>query len=176
MSVDYRIKIFRKVDDKLLSICYANQLKAILDSEFAGIINCDRRNCDKAKFTFNDLEALSDVSFSKLQELYGQVIEKKLMLAIAHSVEVKHEIEEEIFGLNEEIEDVRWAIENSAKLQGMIACIVEDLWDKEDKHPAHEYNGFDLPEKTVVYANGDKEVFTPTVWSNDTYCIIEANY
>ena len=176
MSVDYRIKIFRKVDDKLLGVCYANQLKAILDSEFAEIINCDRCNCDKAKFTYNDLEALSTAVFGKMKELNNKIAEKKLMLAIAHSVDVKHELEEEIFSIKEELEELRWPFENASKLQGMLDCVVEDLWDKEDKHPAHEYNSFDLPEKTVVYANGDKETLTPTVWCKDVYCVVEANY
>ena len=88
----------------------------------------------------------------------------------------KHELEEEIFSLNEEIEDQTWPIASAYELAGLIDCVVEDLWDKGDKHPAYKYNGFDLPEKTVVYANGDKDTSTPTVWCEDVYCIVEANY
>ena len=177
MGVDYRIKICRKVDDKCLGICNANQLKSILDSEYTGLINCSAgRNCENVKFTRADLDAVTTAAFSKINELYKSIIEKKLMLAMAHSVEVKHELEEEIFSIKEELEELRWPFENASKLQGMLDCVVEDLWDKGDKHLAHEYNSFDLPEKTVVYSNGDKETLIPTVWCKDVYCIVEANY
>ena len=177
MSVDYRIKICRKVDDECLGICNANQLKSILDSEYSGLINCDSgRNCDKVKFTKDDLLAVTSAAFDKIKDLYKTITEKKLMLVMAQNVDIKHELEEEIFSLNEEIEDQTWPIASAYELAGLIDCVVEDLWDKGDKHPAYKYNGFDLPEKTVVYANGDKETLTPTVWCEDVYCIVEANY
>ena len=77
MSVDYRIKICRKIDDECLGICNANQLKSILDSEYSGLINCDSgRNCDKVKFTKDDLLAVASAAFDKIKDLYKTITEK----------------------------------------------------------------------------------------------------
>lgn len=177
MGVDYRIKICRKVDDKCLGICNANQLKSILDSEYAGLINCDSgRNCDKVKFTRVDLITVADAAIDKIKDLYRTINEKKLLIALAQNVSIKQELEEEIFSIEEEIEEQRWPMNSAYVLAGIIDCVVEDLWDKDDKLVAYEYNGLDLPEKESAYADGEKYKYHQTVWSDDVYCIIEANY
>lgn len=176
MSTDYRIKICRKVDDKLLAICNANQLKSILDSEYSKIIHCDGRNCNNVKFTTMELEAVANAAFDKIKELYRQINEKNLLIALAQNCDVKHELDVDITYIKDEIEEQTWIIESAYNLRGVIDCVVEDLWDKDDKMSAYTYNGLDLPEKEREYANGEKYKYHPTVWSVDTYCVIEANY
>ena len=176
MGIDYRIKICRKVDDKCLGICNANQLKSIFDSEYAELIHCNNRNCNNVKFTKDDLCAVSTAVFDKIKSLYQTIFEKKLLIALAQNVDIKHELEKEILSLEEDIEEQRWPLDAANTVCGIIDCITENLWDKNDKHAAYEYNGFDLPKKECTYGDGKTYKYSQTVWSNDIYCLIEANY
>lgn len=176
MGTDYRIKICRNVDNKLIAICNANQLKSILDSEHSKIIHCDGRNCNNVRFTPNELERVAQTAFEKIQDLYRQINEKNLLIALAQNGKIKHELDEDIEYIKETIEEQTWVISSAYALKGIIDCVVEDLWNKDDTLPAYEYNGLDLPEKESEYANGEKYKYHPTVWSNDVYCMIEMNY
>lgn len=177
MGIDYRIKICRKSDNKCLGVCNANQLKSIFDSEYAGLIQCSNgRDCNNVKFTRDDLCAVSTAAFDKIKSLYQTIFEKKLLIALAHDIGIKRELEEEILSLEEEIEEQRWPLDAANIVCGVIDCITEDLWDKDDKHAAYEYNGFDLPKKEGTYGDGKTYEYSQTVWGSDVYCLIEANY
>ena len=96
MGVDYRLKIFRKVDNKLLGIINANHLKNIFDSEFDYIIHCDGRDSDKKRFTYSELEEVSRSVKEKIDSCYSRIFEKKLMIMGSSNIDIKHDIEEEI--------------------------------------------------------------------------------
>lgn len=176
MGVDYRLKVFRKVDDKLLGIVDANYLKTIFDSEFDYLIHCDGRDSDKKRFTYYDLEDVSKNVKEKIDSYYSSIFEKKIMVMNAVSIDIKHELEEDINCIKDEIKELNYVFESTCILMGMISCIVENLYDKDDKYSAYEYNGFDLPKKTGEYPNGEKYEYQQHIWNTDVYCEIEANW
>ena len=176
MGVDYRLKIFRKVDNKLLGIINANHLKNIFDSEFDYIIHCDGRDSDKKRFTYSELEEVSRSVKEKIDSCYSRIFEKKLMIMGSSNINIKHDIEEEINEIREEISELNYIFESSNVLLGSIGCVVEDLYDKDDKYAAYEYNGQDLPKKTGEYPSGEKYEYSTYVWNTDIYCEVEANW
>ena len=176
MGVDYRLKIFRKCDDKLLGIVDANHLKAIFDSEFDYLIHCDGRDSNKKRFTYSELEDISKNVKEKIDSYYSSIFEKKIMIMNAASIDIKHELEEDINFIRDDIQELNCVFESTCILMGMISCIVENLYDKDDKYSAYEYNGSDLPKKIGEYPNGEKYEYSQCVWNYDVYCEVEANW
>lgn len=86
MGTDYRIKICRNVDNKLIAICNANQLKSILDSEHSKIIHCDGRNCNNVRFTPNELERVAQTAFEKFKISIGRSTRKICLLRLRKTV------------------------------------------------------------------------------------------
>ena len=176
MGVDYRLKIFRKVDDKLLGIVDANHLKAIFDSEFDYLIHCDGRDSNKKRFTYSELEDISKNVKEKIDSYYSSIFEKKIMIMNAASIDIKHELEEDINFIRDDIQELNCVFESTCILMGIISCVVENLYDKDDRYSAYEYNGSDLPKKTGEYPNGEKYEYSQCVWNYDVYCEVEANW
>lgn len=84
MSIDYRLKIFRKCDNKQIGTINANRLKTIMDSAFSEKIHCgDYISSDKVRFTYEELESVSVAAFEKLSEYYNKITLKTFMISAA---------------------------------------------------------------------------------------------
>lgn len=178
MSTDYRLKIFRKCDNKLLGTINANRLKTIFDSEFDEKIHCERyASADKVRFTYEELESVAEVAFEKLSKHYDEITLKTFMISAAANKDMKFELEQDIREIkNEYITPLRYVIENTNMLLGAISCVVEDMWDDKDENCAYEYNAADLPKVKRTYGDGKEYEDSQLLFCKDIYCEIEADY
>lgn len=175
MSTDYCISIRRKADDKEIAYCGVNSIKNILDSEFSNLIHCDGRiNANDVRFESSDLDMVYKNATNKIACLNDEIVEKKLLIASAKSVEVMRELEAEINDCKEYITELNWVLWSAATTYGIIDCAVEDMMktrdvkdDDEFKYvSAYKYNAEDLPK--------DENGWYRTIWMDDVYCILEA--
>lgn len=167
MSVDYRLAVRRKNDDKILGVVDCNQIKGVLDyPKFARMIGCDSRyNSNKVTFGYDDLESIENEAYDEIDSIISKIIEKKMMIATAKSVEVLEHLEEDLSYIkSEELKEVKYVIDLVGEIKGMVLAITQDLYQnpvlnfEEDKDyddetsnvPAYKYNAVDLP-------NGEKQ-------------------
>lgn len=175
MSVDYILHVKRNKDDKEIGRFYGNQIKGILDSGKCELIHCDGRSCDKAKFTTSDLDALYDSTINDMKGIIDKIIEKKLMIVCASSVEIKHDLEMDINELHDSLTDIHYVLSSISALRAMIDLVTEDMLNSEDKI-AYEYNAEGLPKEIKHKMDGTEYEHSPLLWSNDVYCEVEANW
>lgn len=165
MSTDYRIHIKRKSDNKEIAVFLGNAIKNILDGCHANIIHCESRyTIDKCKFTYDELDNLSQIIYKDLVSKFEDITKQELMLCCAKSKEAIEDIKDQI-QYNKEIieEDLKWQLYGVHVLLGHIQCVVENEYRK--NNPAYLYNVKDL--------NKDKDE-SKTIWCSDIYCEIEA--
>lgn len=185
MGTDYRVHIHRKCDDKELGCFYANQLKTIMDSEFADKIGCEGRgSADGMRFEYSGLEEIIELAWKKLESWQQTILKKEFQICNAKNKDIKHDLEEDIYYIQEDhIKDLKWVILNASFLEGMINIVVEDLIKKTDKldengepydKAAYEYNGADLPVEKRRWPDGTEYDDPQHVRNSDVYCVIEA--
>lgn len=166
MGVDYKIEVYRHEDDKKIASFWCNQIKSILDSQFANEIHCDHRRCDNVRFNPAELYSISARVQEHIEKLYSKILEKKLMIPLSQNAEIKNGFEADIHEIQEEIQDYFSVHSSVSTVYGMISCVVEDLchYEKCDENnepiPAYEYN-----------AEGTDE---SSIWNHDVYCVIKA--
>lgn len=184
MGVDYRIEIRRKTDRKLLGVVDANCLKIIMDSGLEDKMHLDGRSCVDHEFTYEEVLACSDAVQSKIKDHYREIFEKKLMILAAANVEVKHELEDDIRYLEDDIEELMNVVTACGRLGGLIDCVAESLHmtatndtsKDSETIPAYIFNGLDLPKKKVTYGDGTESEQSVYVWNDDVICIVKADY
>lgn len=183
MGTDYNILIHRKCDNKLLGKVNCNMIKNIFDSEYSEKIHCTgRMSAHNIRFEYSDLHDIETVAFTDIEKLYGEILEKKFMITCASNVDIKNELEQDIYCIKDKISDISVVSYSSAYIQGMIATVVENLLKNpknfEDKQnisdediftyniPAYEYNMEDV--------KSNEKLTKHTIWVDDVYCVIEA--
>jgi len=190
MSTDYRMIIRRKRDSKLLGIVNCNQIKSILDSSLSEEIGCSSRSdADGRSLTFKDLTNLTDRCFKRLDELNQKILMNRIMIMGAKSKDAIRKFEEDNACIeNDYIPEVKYALEASVFIQGLVSAVVEDQFrnpvpfnrdgdDKEtDNVPAYIYNGEDLPKEKIERPGGETYENGVMVWNSDVTLEIEANY
>lgn len=180
MGIDYTLSIRRKSDNKEIAKFICNKLKIVFDTEYSTYIHCyNRISADKCKFDINDLDALERAVQDNIRSLFSKIHEKKLHGILATNVEIKEQIDEELYQLEnetlQELFDVHCAV---SAIHGSIVTLVEDNMkclkdydlvkdDEIDNYniPAYIYNVEDLKKN-------DKEYLT--IWSESIYCVVEA--
>lgn len=165
MSTDYHIEIRRCNDDKEVGKVMCNSIKNIIDSDVSHCINCTGYQVDGVKFRYGDLDAANHQVVSNIEMLFNQIHEKKMMICVASNIDIKHDLEDDILSLNEELQRnyvTLWAI---GEIQGKINALVEDTIHEDG--PAYELNAHD--QKCNI------ENILPAIWSSDVYCVLKAS-
>lgn len=183
MSVDYRMTIKRKKDDKVLGTCIVNQLKNIVSSSHYKLMHLSRYGDSKAdKFEYDDIIAFINATKKDLQDAYAKVFEKKMLIALAKNAEIKSELEEDIHYIeDEEIENAFCDMQSASEIAGIVTCIVEDMERKDESAEfgyvmAYRYNAEGLPDSSYTDVNGNIQHMSASVFSHDVYCEVEALY
>lgn len=165
MSTDYRLHIKRKCDDKEIAVFFCNVIKNILDSKYASIIHCEGYSVDKSKFTYDELENLSEILYKNLEAKYLDRTKHELMLCCAKTKEAIEDIKEQIQSDKEWIEEeLKWQIYSAHVMLGHIQCVVENEFRR--NNPAYMYNAKDMVTKNKEEKN--------TIWCSDIYCELES--
>ena len=182
MSTEYIIHVKRNADNKEIGQFLANHLKGIFScSKYENLINCEG-NPDKAKFTYDNLEAVEDAVTNDIKTKYASVYEKKLQIPLCQNIDVKHEIEEDISYLYDDIDELLNALRSCNWLQGACAVVVEDMINPNikikdeydiERRSAYYYNAEGLPKEKHKWNNGEEYESTPTIWLKDVYFEIE---
>lgn len=173
MSTDYNLKICRKADSKVLGVVQCNCLKNIFDTEFAKYVGCEVNSWhyDNARFEMRDLEnGLNGVN-TKIMNLYDNVFEKKMMIALAKSKDVKFELEQDITDLRSDIAELTNISASFSMIIGIVECIAINMF--KGKNMAFEYNAKGLPKRIQKYENGTTAEYDPCIFEDDVYCMIE---
>lgn len=173
MSTDYNLKICRKADDKVLGIVQCNCLKNIFDTEFTKYIGCEMNSWhyDNVKFEMRDLEnGLNSVNI-KIENLHENIFEKKMMIALAKSKDIKFELEQDITDLRSDIAELMNVSASFSMIIGIVECIAINMF--KGKSMAYEYNAKGLPKRIQTYENGTTTQYDPCIFEDDVYCIIE---
>lgn len=175
MSTNYTLSIRRKKDDKEIAKFLCNYLKGIFDSEFAKYINCNNRYSYKdEKFDYNDLSNMISAIQDKIALQYKDIQEKKFLIALSQNTEIKSELEEEIFYIeNENIPELFNIYYDASTIQGSIMTLVEnniklnesEKEDSDNNVMAYKYNAEGL--------KSDNDKYSPYLWVDDIYCVIE---
>lgn len=173
MSTDYNLKICRKADDKVIGVVQCNRLKNIFDTEFAKYIGCETNSWhyDNAKFEMRDLEnGLNSVNI-KIENLHENVFEKKMMIALAKSKDIKLELEQDIMDIRSDIAELMNTSASFSVIIGIVECVSVDMF--KGKQMAYEYNAKGLPKRIQIQENGTTAKYDPFIFEDDVYCIIE---
>ena len=175
MSTNYTLSIRRKKDDKEVAKFLCNYLKGIFDSEFAKYINCNNRYSHKdEKFDYDDLSNMLIAIQDKIALQYKNIQEKKFLIALSQNVEIKSELEEEIFYIEKEnIPELFGIYYDASVIQGSIITLVEnniklnesEKEDSDDNVMAYKYNAEGL--------KSDNDKYSPCLFADDIYCVIE---
>ena len=175
MSTNYTLSIRRKKDDKEIAKFVCNYLKGIFDSEFAKYINCNTRYSYKnEKFDYDDLSNMLSAIQDKIALQYKNIQEKKFLIALSQNVEIKSELEEEIFYIEKEnIPELFGIYYDASVIQGSIMTLVEnniklnesEKEDWDDNVMAYKYNAEGL--------ESDNDKYSPCLFADDIYCVIE---
>ena len=175
MSTNYTLSIRRKKDDKEVAKFLCNYLKGIFDSEFAKYINCNTRYSYKnEKFDYDDLSNMLIAIQDKIALQYKNIQEKKFLIALSQNVEIKSELEEEIFYIEKEnIPELFGIYYDASVIQGSIITLVEnniklnesEKEDSDDNVMAYKYNAEGL--------KSDNDKYSPCLFADDIYCVIE---
>ena len=175
MSTNYTLSIRRKKDDKEIAKFVCNYLKGIFDSEFAKYINCNTRYSYKnEKFDYDDLSNMLIAIQDKIALQYKNIQEKKFLIALSQNVEIKSELEEEIFYIEKEnIPELFGIYYDASVIQGSIMTLVEnniklnesEKEDWDDNVMAYKYNAEGL--------KSEDDKYSPCLWADDIYCVIE---
>ena len=164
MSTDYRIHVKRKSDNKTIAIFHGNVIKNLLDSKNASTIHCNGYSVDKAKFSYDELDNLSEIIYKDFELQYQKLDKLNMMLCCAKTDKALEDIKSEIEYIKEYInEELKYQLFAVYNLMGHIQCCTENLYDKEND-PAYMYNVKDLNEPGKDH---------DTIWCNDVYCEIE---
>ncbi len=155
-----------------------------MDSSLDDKMHLDGRSSTEHEFTYDDVLMCSDAAQSKIKDHYREIFEKKLMILAAVNVEVKHELEDDIRYLEDDIEELMNVVMACGKLSGLIDCVTESLYmtatndaSKETEMiPAYIFNGLDLPKKRITYSDGTESEQNVYVWNDDVICIVKADY
>jgi hypothetical protein len=164
MSTDYRIHVKRKSDNKEIAVFHANIIKNLLDSPHASTIHCSGYSVDKSKFTYEELNNLSEIIYKDFELQYQKLDKLSMMLCCAKTDKAIEDIKSDIQYTKEYINDeLKWQLYGVYNLIGHIQCCTENLYDKKD-NAAYMYNAKDLNEPGKDHN---------TIWSDDVYCEIE---
>ena len=179
MSTNYCIEIRRKEDDKLLATFEANIIKNIVDYEYRKKLNISD-NIIGSKFVPDDLMNLEEYLYEKLDNLYSQIFEKKLMILNVANTKIKEAFEQDIYDLKySDREDIINAIAACEYIYGSIKTLVEDLWypigiaTSDNVFFGYQYNAKELPKKTVKSLDGIEREYDRSIWIHDVYCVIK---
>ncbi len=183
MGVDYRIEIRRKSDDKLLGTVDANCLKSIMDSCLGEPMNLDDRSSDNVRFTLEDVVKVENSAYDKMEKYYATIYEKKMMIALASSTDIKNSLEEDIRYYEDDIKELRYVISACGQVYGLVDCVAESLWhtvkaenDEDSEIPGYKFNGMDLPKTKSKWNDGTEYESSVYIWKDDVYCIVKADY
>ena len=158
MGTDYRFSIKRKADGKKLATFYYNMIKNVRDCY---IPDCElaydpNEFSSKTVLSIDQIEAdRSKIRLAKMK-LKNEVAEKKELIAKAVSIDIKHELEDDIRELESNIKDIKYADEALVGLDAVVRCLTEDLVVKEgndEDHMAYVANAKDLGEDKYVFIN-----------------------
>lgn len=158
MSTDYRFSIKRKADGKKLATFYYNMIKNVRDCY---VPDCElaydpNKFSEKTVLSIDQIEAdRSKIQLAKMK-LENAIAEKKELIAKAVSVDIKHELEDDICELESNIKDIKYADEALVGLDVVVRCLTEDLVVKEDNdedHMAYAANAKDLGDDKYVFIN-----------------------
>lgn len=181
MSVDYIVSVKRKTDDKVIGKFLCNHLKTLVGSEFAEILPHTGYTGGGGRFNVTDIDRLRETISAKIEKEYQTIFEKKLLIALASSKDIKSELEQDILDIQTYIsEELIYCLRAVHILHGQVQLITEDNikidseTDDGEGSMAYAYNGVDLPKKTAK--TGDNEYEMPSyVFMNDVYCDVEIN-
>ena len=164
MSTEYILHIKRKSDKKLLGSVHCSIVKNILDGNRKDIIHCHNSfSYDKVKFSYDDLNTLSNVLYNDLNTKYLERVKCELMLCCSKSKEAIDELKEQILTINEDIkENLEWQLCAVYTMMGYVSCVVENLYKRGQL--ASEYNALDLQSN-----KNDHKM----IWCSDVYCELE---
>jgi hypothetical protein len=173
MSTNYTLSIRRKIDDKEIARFLCNQLKCIFYGGFGKYINCDNDHLyNNEQFEYKDLISICDIVQEKISTEYKNIQEKKLLIALAQNKEIKEELEDEIFSIEDEVIPELFDVYYGAvSIKGSIETLVENNMklskeeDEDDHTMAYRYNAEDLKNEDNDY---------PSLWVDQVYCIIES--
>lgn len=183
MSTDYKFTIKRKADDKQLGEFYYNWIKNLYDVDCKSLA-LDPENIayysdrKKSVYEVQDIDTDLQKLKEKSKQIWQKIFEKKLLIPHASNIDVKDDLESDIYMLEEEYENVLYAIEALAGLRSTVCVIVEDMVkdgkdidDSDpdadiDKHMAYVYNAEGLKPE-----DGNS---TAHIWTTDVYLEAEA--
>lgn len=176
MSTDYRYTIRRKADDKKIAVFYYNMIKNLYDIDCIDFnLKLDPEKIrtfedhQLTKYTVEDINSDIEKLTTQTKLLNMKIFEKKLLLPSALNVDVKTDIEADIFSLEESITNCMYAIEALAGLKSVVTTLVEDqvnIGQDDEDSIAYVYNAKGLP-KT-------KDGYDAHLWASDVYIEAEA--
>ena len=177
MSTDYRYTIKRKADGKKIATFYFNWIKNLYDIDCKGI-KLDPEDVKygdtepKTRYEMSDIENDIGTLNARCKQIWQKIFEKKLLMPQASNVEVKDDMESDIYMLEQEYDSIRYAVEALAGLRATVTTLVEDLLkdgneDDYDNRMAYTYNAEGLPAKDGM------EV--AHIWADEVYIEAEAH-
>lgn len=171
MSTDYRYTIRRKADDKKIATFYYNKIKNLYDvtaTDFELKLDPEKIRCEddgQIRYTVDDMHSDIEKLDDRIKLLYAKIFEKKLLVPTAANIEVKDDMEADIFTLENEIRDCTYALDAICGLKAVVEVFVEDNvkldGDDEDGSMAYVYNAEGLPKSP--------EGYSPSIWADDVY-------
>lgn len=129
MSRDYTIKVKTK-DGVELGECFVNEIKNIIDFMFIReTLNFDH---NKTTFSYKELSNVRDKIENVIKDEYSKIFMKTLLSNTA-TIDVKHELDEEILDIRDYINDLFVAYYGISSIIGKICAMSEDRCYKTDE-------------------------------------------
>lgn len=123
MSTEYTMTIRRQKDKKTIAEVSVNQIKTLL--------NCGDSILDfpgsTITLTYQDFLNIQEKCWKKIGDLTEKVRALQSGVFTCKSVEVKREIEDDISWREEQIKDLKYAVEAVSEMIGVARCLCEDL-------------------------------------------------
>lgn len=162
MSTSYIIHVKQNSTNVELGAFLADRLKTIVSSKQRECLNLNEYSNQNARFTMANLEFARESARKELQEINLKIFEKKLMIPMCKSKEIKEELQYDINDLEIEWSEVMVVIENINHIIGAIDTIVENLYYKDENAFAFEHHSIDGKPNMI--------------FSKDVYCEVEVDY
>ena len=177
MSTDYMYTIKRKADSKKIAKFYFNWIKNLYDIDCKGIKLDpeDIRYGDegpKTRYEMSDIENDIKTLDERAKQIWQKIFEKKLLVPLSASKDIKDDIESDIYMLEQDYDNVQHAVKALAGLRAVVTALVEDLVkdgseEDYDSRMAYVYNAEGLQAKDGMEA--------AHIWTDDVYIEAEAH-